>query len=550
MFIKIISNYLDAKEENTLYLTYSHYDDYGYCTTYNVYVCSGKIIPKSLGIVKIGCKDLDLKAKKGQSHNGFASYSVNEILKIDPISGLNDEFYSLGQSIDYYRDINDCFGEKSKEVYKAMKDIAFNFEHFQHLYSEHEPCLINSLMRDLHYPNVEQFHRISVGDALLTKYDFMFSYGESSMEFQVDPNSTPPSNIHVLIGRNGVGKTRLLYNLACKFLKEMSIEVDAKKSTKYSVDDCLVLNNNKTSFAGIVGVSFSVFDDGFSSIYPLYSSAESIDKEEIDDFNKKYKYIGLMKRTELKDGKPDLKIKNNKEENSNYIIKTIVDFTNEYIEILKSISKVDYKKRLYQEICQDLETDVMFSEHNYSSIIRNFFDNPLETNNVKEYFRKLSSGHMIIVLSLTELCNFIHEKTIVLIDEPEIHLHPPLLSTYIRTLSILLRKRNAVAIIATHSPIVLQEVPKTCVTKVERIGGQMIFNRPNIETFASGTDQLTRDIFGYEIIKTGFYKLLQENLCSNFDKTLDLFENHVGSLGQIMIQGLLQKEGRADNEED
>ncbi len=538
MTIKKISSLVDVKDKDTLYLLYSQYDDYGYCTTYNAYVYSD-IIPTYLGTVKIGCQDLDLKAKKGQSQNGFASYSVNDILKIDPISGLNDEFYSLGQSIDYYKEINNYFGNESQEVFKAMKDLAFNFEHFQQLYSAHEPCLINSLMRDLHYPNVEQFHRISVGDAALTKYDFMFSCEESRIEFQVDPYSTPPSNIHVLIGRNGVGKTRLLYNLVCKFLKDMDVEIDAQKSTKYSVDERLVLNNNKTSFAGIVGVSFSVFDDGFSSIYPLYNSDEPNEKKVTEDFNKKYKYIGLMKRTLLKDGeKPD------------HGIKTIVDFTDEYIDILDSISKVDYKKRLYQEICQELETDVIFSDHNYSSMIRDYFDNRLETNKVKEYFSKLSSGHMIIVLSLTELCNFIHEKTIVLIDEPEIHLHPPLLSTYIRTLSMLLRKRNAVAIIATHSPIVLQEVPETCVTKVDRIGRQMMFSRPGIETFASGTDQLTRDIFGYEIIKTGFYKLLQENLCSDFEATFNLFHGHVGSLGQIMIQGLLQKEGSADNEEN
>ncbi|MFJ7946879.1 hypothetical protein ACIQ6K_24975 [Streptomyces sp. NPDC096354] len=35
-----------------------------------------------------------------------------------------------------------------------------------------------------------------------------------SVDFQVTPESSPSSNIHVLIGRNGVGKTTLLRNLA------------------------------------------------------------------------------------------------------------------------------------------------------------------------------------------------------------------------------------------------------------------------------------------------------------------------------------------------
>lgn len=48
----------------------------------------------------------------------------------------------------------------------------------------------------------------------------------------------------------------------------------------------------------------------------------------------------------------------------------------------------------------------------------------------------------------------------MLIDEPEGHLHPPLLSAFVRALSELLVNRNGVAIIATHSPVVLQEVPR------------------------------------------------------------------------------------------
>lgn len=120
------------------------------------------------------------------------------------------------------------------------------------------------------------------------------------------------------------------------------------------------------------------------------------------------------------------------------------------------------------ETCQSLNSDTIFSDNGFIYLLETFFDgNCNDTTEIDKFFVKLSSGHMIIILSLTALCASIYEKTIVFIDEPETHLHPPLLATYIRTLSFLLRKRNAIAIIATHSPIVLQEVPKSCVTKVE-----------------------------------------------------------------------------------
>ncbi|MFD7630846.1 AAA family ATPase [Streptomyces sp. NPDC059851] len=65
------------------------------------------------------------------------------------------------------------------------------------------------------------------------------------------------------------------------------------------------------------------------------------------------------------------------------------------------------------------------------------------------------------------LIEHVAERSLVLIDEPESHLHPPLLASFIQTLSRLLTERNGVAVVATHSPpVVLQEVPRSCVYKL------------------------------------------------------------------------------------
>ena len=78
----------------------------------------------------------------------------------------------------------------------------------------------------------------------------------------------------------------------------------------------------------------------------------------------------------------------------------------------------------------------------------------------------MSSGHKIILLTVVNLVNFVEEKTLVIMDEPEEHLHPPLVSAFIRALSELMSYRNGVAIIATHSPVIVQEVPRRCVWKI------------------------------------------------------------------------------------
>ncbi|MDT9120903.1 AAA family ATPase, partial [Escherichia coli] len=81
---------------------------------------------------------------------------------------------------------------------------------------------------------------------------------------------------------------------------------------------------------------------------------------------------------------------------------------------------------------------------------------------------RMSSGHAIVLFTITRLVDVVGEKSLVLFDEPEVHLHPPLLSAFLRTLCDLLDARNGVAIIPTHSPVVLQEVPKSCMWKVLR----------------------------------------------------------------------------------
>ena len=547
MVFQVVDQIPFLLNDNVVYLRYINFDDYGYRTTYEVHIKS-PIGDKELGFVKIGCRSLQTKVIPSKSQNGFDSFSVNKIIhkKFSKEFPLPCDFFSLGGNIQYYKSVNEFFGESSVEYYEVMKDIAFDFEYFEDLYASREACLINSLLRNVQYSDVEQFHRISIGDSELTKYNFEFIYNNNpnKIEFIVDPYDLPPSNIHVLIGRNGVGKTWLLYQMAISVLKSMNIAVDNTSSIKYNTSNNLMLENWSTRFAGVVGVSFSVFDDGLSSI-KLAKFDDNIDKQEKlraqEEFNQIYKYIGIIKNIE------------NQNDLTNYVsVKTVDDLSVEFENVLKRISSDLYKKLLYLEAFDSLETDAMFRDNGFIDNLKRYFvepDNDTITNVINS-FKKLSSGHIIIILSLMTLCESIHEKTIVFIDEPETHLHPPLLSTYIRTLSVLLRKRNAVGIIATHSPIVLQEVPRSCITKVERVGGEMTFFRPEAETFAAGTDQLTREVFGYEIVKTGFYKLIEDNLQKDFEATYEKFNEQIGFLGQIMIQGLLNRSGDDEDEED
>jgi len=144
------------------------------------------------------------------------------------------------------------------------------------------------------------------------------------------------------------------------------------------------------------------------------------------------------------------------------------------------------------------------------------------------------------------LIETVREKTLVLIDEPEAHLHPPLLSAFIRTLSDLLVEKNGVAIIATHSPVILQEVPKNCVWKIFRSGKVSHCERPQIETFGENVGVLTREVFGLEVSKTGYRELIKDKLheTKDYESVLELFSNQLGTEAKMILRSLSENRER------
>ncbi|MEO1254486.1 MAG: AAA family ATPase, partial [Bacteroidota bacterium] len=181
-------------------------------------------------------------------------------------------------------------------------------------------------------------------------------------------------------------------------------------------------------------------------------------------------------------------------------------------------------------------SDPIFKEYNLS-------DNSLDE--LVQIYNELSSGHKIVLLTVTKLVELVDDKTLVLLDEPETHLHPPLLSSFMKSISDLMIKRNAVAIIATHSPVVLQEVPKSCVTIVNRFNTKYTVYRPSIETYGETISRLTREIFQLEVLDSGFYKTISDYLKQNpsYDNLVDEFDEQLGSEAKILARSILLESG-------
>jgi hypothetical protein len=117
------------------------------------------------------------------------------------------------------------------------------------------------------------------------------------------------------------------------------------------------------------------------------------------------------------------------------------------------------------------------------------------------------------------------------------------LSALIRSLSRLLSNRNAIAIIATHSPVVLQEIPKSCVWKITRSGLASACERPETETFGENVGLLTREVFGLEVSKSGFNALLATEAAraQSYEEVLAVFNGQLGLEGRAILRSIMHR---------
>lgn len=520
-------------KRNIFKLISNNWDDYTCKTMFSLTYIDGGGEIYLIGDVKIGYQ--------GQT-KGWTKAEIIRDCNFDrhtdlPIENLPKKYFSVGQDVQYYENIMGIKNiEHRRYILGSLKDIAADTEHYSLVCNE--DVFHWSLTREVHVNSiVNQFRRVLNNEAMLTKYRFSYKKNDTNiqsgfnMNFSVEPASKPPTNMHVLIGKNGVGKTTLLNDMVKSLLVLPSNDEDI--GCFYKNNKPLEGSNTErfSGFSGVVSLAFSVFD--------RFDISHINQKDNFD--NIKYNYIGLRKV----------------EDNKYTVLKTEEERATEFKESLISCISFSAKKDRWLKAIKTLETDKNFKDNKLHENVQEINLGHMQDPEVKEkisqyfinFFLGLSSGHAIVLLSITKLVEYIEEKTLVLIDEPEGHLHPPLLSAFIRAISDLLVNRNAVAIVATHSPVVLQEVPKSCVYKIKRIGAVAGVERPKKETFAENVGTLTREVFGLDVEKSGFHELLKEDVLSglSYEQVINEYDKQIGFEGKLILQSMVSSFENGEN---
>jgi len=140
----------------------------------------------------------------------------------------------------------------------------------------------------------------------------------------------------------------------------------------------------------------------------------------------------------------------------------------------------------------------------------------------------MSSGQSILTYFISATLAYLKSGSLIIFDEPEIHLHPNAVALLMQTLQALLQQFDSYAIIATHSPVVIQEVPRKRVVRFEREGDVSTAYPLDQESFGENIAELTRQVFETVEIPN-FYKQTLKRLAENltFDEVSALFDNQL-----------------------
>lgn len=493
--------YRNYRVNNSIFITDDNWDDFGYKTLFQVSYIDANGREQRLGALSIGFKG------QGKGHTTIP----NEF------SSLPENYFTLGDK-DYYEAVKDRGNAFRKEILTALNDMAYNTDIY--FKNADQPVVYTSFFRFTSSADLlRKYKPLAEGKAIPTSFHYSYKItnpdqSECKMEFDVDPESVPSSNIHAIIGKNGAGKTHCLRGIYKSFAESNS-----------SLTMNLRMEDENNAINKAIFVTFSAFDSG----------------DLIVDDSNRCKFIGLKKKN---DGKT--------------LNKTDEDLNCNYYDAIIDCCEAG-RLFLWVDIMRELDDSQTFQDAAiFPNIVNtnNFKVSEIEKSPVslarsaKESFSRCSSGHKIVLLTLTQLIAYADEKTLVLMDEPEMHLHPPLMALFIDMINKLLNVINGFAIVATHSPIILQEIPSSCVYVLERKNGAITVEKPMIATYGENIGLITRKVFEHELQETGHYKRIRDiaNGNKDYDGALNEFTYAIGDEAKSLLRMFIyEREKREEN---
>ncbi|MFM0307513.1 AAA family ATPase [Paraburkholderia sp. RL17-383-BIF-A] len=505
-------------------LTQDAWDDYGYKTQYHLSYADENGNLGHIGNVKILCNDQP-ETDSSLLRGGFNS--------------LEDEFCSLGQSLDYYQRIAEMPEEDRNYILSALKDVVRDRSRVTRF--ESEVGWTKSLLREV--GSFDEFvplastileQNYSELPSLDSHFQFRMSGWSSPVDFSFDAPNVPdlrpyqersadyppaelPRRISVVIGRNGSGKSTLLSRLA-RFAH--ASRGDRQRNSLAELGELTPVG---MGFSRVLTISYSGFDN--FQVPGVTRRERRTISEELARGTGRFIFCGLRDigtelASELDQSRgPDEQYVPLEDRQQTTVLKSAQTLSAEFSRIVDRIRSLERGSLLATALLPIL-ADPSFND------LRSTLYSQLMSGNCEQMFLGWSTGHKIVLHVICSLVAYVEPRSLVLFDEPETHLHPPLLASLMHSLRKVLAAKDAYAVVATHSPVVLQETMAKHVHIISREGSETVVQPPGAETFGENIGILTSSVFNLTSEITDFNETLRKlaRQMQNLDQIEELFE--------------------------
>ncbi|MEU7753468.1 AAA family ATPase [Micromonospora sp. NPDC049171] len=472
----------------------NNWDDDGFKTSFFLEVHTVDHRTVQIGMVKI--------LERGQASGATRVPTYSD-------GGLGSDYCSLGQELTYYETLKSLGREVYQPLLTGLRDVIFR-PAIRATFAN-EPGFVGSLERagssvraieDAAQVFDAGAPQVSSRDApLILKFRSRVGGSEFVLPLIFNDSHHLPDRMNAIIGYNGTGKTRLLANLA------MVAHADpSDRSTDQWISSFgRFVDDEEVPFGSVIAVSYSAFDT-----FEVPGKTED-DQALLERSGavRGYVYCGLRSfaaQESVHEGRDPHRLKG------------IQEISEEFFRALE---------RLRNEPGRSLIDSALAPIAQEPSFQRlGFLPEQVHDERFRyDVFPDLSTGHKIVLNMVTQLSAHLQKRSLVLIDEPESHLHPPLLAALLRSISILLKLRDSFAVIATHAPVVLQEIPRRYVRVLRRFDDLTLVEEPDIETFGENVGLLTREVFNLDSSSTDYQSVLRK-LAREFsvDEVEELFD--------------------------
>lgn len=161
----------------------------------------------------------------------------------------------------------------------------------------------------------------------------------------------------------------------------------------------------------------------------------------------------------------------------------------------------------------------------------------------------LSSGELSLFFRFFSLLEVIEDDSLVLIDEPETHLHPKWIQKFMIMLWEVFKSFRVHILIATHSPFIVYEVPKECIVSLTYNDQGRVQQVPISErTLGSAPMEVFQEIFNVKEYTGKLTKGIFEKITKYIDEgeleKAELLYNDLGNSSRKYALFLLLEEAK------